>query len=68
MDGRHAADMIVTTFHVWRNTDHVDDVWKAAHNLTDVHGCAEPALPIPRKIPGHLMMITDLPHITVFCH
>ena len=53
MDGRHAAVMIVT-IHAWRNNDHFDDVWKAAHSLKDVHGCAEPALPRPCKIPGHL--------------
>ena len=54
MDGKHASDMTVTTIHAWRNNDHFDDVWKAAHNLKDVHGCAEPALPRPRKIPGYL--------------
>ena len=54
MDGKHASDMTVTTIHAWHNNDHFDDVWKAAHNMKDVHGCAEPALPRLRKIPGHL--------------
>ena len=50
IDGRHAVDMIVTTIHAWRNNDHFDDVWKTAHSLKDVHGCAEPALPRPRSL------------------